>query len=67
LAALQRHACPLGQGHCFGKAMDASELSGLLKRDAAQLRSADIRTRGKSPRKRRVRGLYASVHSHDEP
>jgi diguanylate cyclase (GGDEF)-like protein len=56
LAALQRHACPLGQGHCFGKAMDASEFSGLLKRHAAQLHSSGVRTKGRSARKRPVHG-----------
>jgi diguanylate cyclase (GGDEF)-like protein/PAS domain S-box-containing protein len=39
LAALQRLACPQGQGHCFGRAMAASEFTDLLERHAAQLRS----------------------------
>jgi diguanylate cyclase len=56
LAALQRLACPLGQGHCFGKAMDASEFTDLLKRHAVQLRSSGIRNEGRSARKRPVHG-----------
>jgi diguanylate cyclase (GGDEF)-like protein/PAS domain S-box-containing protein len=55
LAALRRLACPQGQGHCFGKAMDASEFTGLLERHAAQLRSSATRTTRKSARKRHVR------------
>lgn len=43
LASLQRLACPQGQGHCFGRAMAASEFTDLLERRAAQLRSG-IRT-----------------------
>ncbi|HTJ20533.1 MAG TPA: EAL domain-containing protein [Steroidobacteraceae bacterium] len=48
LAALQRHACLLGQGHCFGKAMAASEFTGLLQRHTAQVRSSGIRTKAGS-------------------
>ena len=32
LASLRQLACPLGQGHLFGEAMDATEFAGLLNR-----------------------------------
>ena len=41
LAALQRLACPLGQGHCFDKAMDASEFSALLERAGLEARACE--------------------------
>jgi hypothetical protein len=41
LAALQRLACPLGQGHFFDKAMDANEFSGLLDRVGLEARACE--------------------------
>jgi EAL domain-containing protein (putative c-di-GMP-specific phosphodiesterase class I) len=41
LAALQKLACPLGQGHCFDKAMVASEFSGLLARAGLEARARE--------------------------
>ena len=42
LAALQRLACPLGQGHFFDKAMEANEFSGLLDRAGLEARAHRI-------------------------
>jgi EAL domain-containing protein (putative c-di-GMP-specific phosphodiesterase class I) len=61
LKALQRLACPQGQGYCFGKAMIASEFTTLLERHAAQLRSSGIRARGKFPRKTPARSAIRST------
>jgi diguanylate cyclase (GGDEF)-like protein/PAS domain S-box-containing protein len=56
LTSLKRLGCPQGQGHLFDKAMNAKEFTDLLERQAAQTRSAGIRARDRSARKRPVRG-----------
>jgi diguanylate cyclase (GGDEF)-like protein/PAS domain S-box-containing protein len=56
LAALRELACPLGQGHCFGKAMNVGEFTRFLEHQAVQPAPMGMRTRRKFPRKRSANG-----------
>jgi len=52
LELLQEQSCPEGQGHYFGKPVDAMEITQLLGRRAVDPRSPDGRTTRKASRER---------------